>query len=292
MQWFLLALLSAIFLSASSIIEKQVLKKVHAMDFSSAHAVLNFFLSLPFIFFIDWQEVTGIIILFTLTASLFSALAFLLSAKGVRHLELSTVSPLLSLSPGVTAVIAFLVLGEKLHFLGIVGIGFMIIGSYILSSHPHQKLLDPLRTTIRSKYIYFIFLAIIFYSIGSIFDRAILHTFSTALPIYFLFVHFFIALLFIPISGIFGFGLKGIRQGFRDGGIGLFSVSILSMISTFFQMFAIQLVPVALVSGVKRSSSFFTTIIAGELFHENNLKRKIIASCIIIVGSFFIAFGF
>jgi len=285
MSWFFYAGMCALLVSGANLIEKHVLRKVHVIDFSASLALLNVVFSMPFLFFIDYQALNGFVLLLISVTALISAAAFFLVNKGFRHLEVSTVAPLLALSPGSTALLAFLVLGERINQAQILGIIFMIIGSYILTTEPKKSLLEPLHVFFKSRYVQTVILALICYSIASIFDRAILHNFRIAIPAYIFFVNFFIAIIFIPISGIFGVGFKGVALGFRHGGWRLVLASIFTVLYRLFEMKALILAPVAPVSGIKRTSSLFTTIIGGEIFHEHNLGRKIAASLIIIAGT-------
>jgi drug/metabolite transporter (DMT)-like permease len=271
--------------------EKRALQKVHTIDFSVSLAVLNFVFSIPFLFLINYLQLSGLVLLLIFVTALLSTIAFFLVAKGIRHMELSTISPLLSLSPGVTSVLAFFVIGEYLKIQSIVGIILLVVGSYILTLEQNKNLFEPFRVFFRTKYLHLVLLSLLFYSLASIFDRVILHQFIIAIPAYMFFVQFFITLLLIPFGDIFGGGARGVVKAFRLGGKDLFFTSLFVITSRFFEMLSIQLAPIGLVSAVKRSSSFFTTVIGGEIFHEHNLKRKIVSSIIIVVGSMFIAFS-
>jgi len=292
MSWFFFAFLSAVFLSGSALIEKRVLLKVHSVDFSVSLAILNFVLSIPFIFFIDFSAVERFELFLIFVAALLAAIAFFLVAKGIRHLELSTVSPLLSLSPGTTSLLAFFILGETLTLIQIGGILLMIVGSYILTTHPHKSIFEPFRVFSESRYVHLVLLSLLFYSVAAIFDRAILNDFGVSISIYIFFSHIFIAILYILTAGLFGAGIRGVKEGFKLGGFNLFLTSLFTVGYRFFQMEALQLISVGLVSAVTRASSFFTTLIGGELFHEHNLMRKVIASFVIVAGSILIAVSF
>lgn len=285
MPWFFYAGMCALLVSGANLVQKHVLRKVHVIDFSAAMALLNVLFSLPFLFFVDFKALNGFIIFLISVTALISAAAFFLVNKGFRHLEVSTVAPLLALSPASSSILAFLILGEKVSILQISGILFMIIGSYILTTEPKKSLLDPFYLFLKSRYVHVVFLSLFCYGIISIFDRSILHNFRVSIPSYIFFLNFFIALAFIPISGIFGVGYKGVIIGFREGGWKLFVASIFTVLYRLFEMKALVLAPVALVSGIKRTSSLFTTVIGGEIFHERNLGRKIVASIVIVAGT-------
>ncbi len=289
MSWFVYALLCAVFLSAASLIEKRVLRTAHAIDYSATLAVVNLFISIPFLFFIDFSSVTPIALLLIFITAIFASVAFYLVAKAVRHLEISTVSPLLALSPGTTSLLAFFVLGESLDTQHIIGILSMIVGSYILAMDSGRGIFEPIKFFFKSKYIHFVFFSLFLYSIGAVLDRAILHIFEIPVVTYIFFIHLFVSILYLPISFLFRGSVHGMIKILRSSGPDVFFASIFTVGYRFFQMEAIQLVAVGLVSAIKRSSTLLTTLVGGELFHEKNLFRKMLASLVIIVGALFIA---
>lgn len=288
MSWFIFALLAAIFLSASTLVEKRSLERIHTIDLSVALAFTNLVLSLPFLFFVDISKITRDSTVVIFGSAALAAAAFYLVAKGMRHLEISLVAPLLALAPGTTGALGFFVLGEHLSTIHIAGIACMIIGSYVLTLEPHRNLLYPFKTFAQSKYIHFILLSLLFYSAGATLDRAILSDFGVPIANYMFFAHFFIALLYIPVILVLRRDVGDIKSTFRIEGGNILILSVLTITYRFFQMQALSLMFVGLVSAIKRSSSFFTTLVGGELFHEKNLGRKLAASAIIIAGTILI----
>jgi drug/metabolite transporter (DMT)-like permease len=290
MSWFIFAVLSALFLSASSITEKRALLRVHSIDLSAALAFVNLIIAAPFLFFIEWARVSVSILFLIFGAALVTAVAFYLIAKAMRHLEISFVAPLLALTPGSTALAGFLVLGEALSRIDVLGIIFMIIGSYILALEPHHDFLQPIRTFVRSRYVKFVLISLVLYSLGATLDRAIVFDFEVPIANYMFFVHLFVAVLYLPMIAVLGIGGEGVRRGFKLETKNIIFISIFTVLYRLFQMYALSLAFVGLVSAIKRSSSFFTTLIGGELFHEGRLGRKLIASLIIIFGATLIVF--
>lgn len=289
MSWFFFAFLCALFLSAATILEKRVLAKVHSIDFAIASAVLNLLFSIPFLFLVDFSDLSPIVVAFIFCSAFLAAVSFLLVAKGMRHLEVSVVSPLLSLSPGTTSVLAFLLLGERLGAIQIGGVVCMIVGSYVLTMQPQKGILEPLALFFRSQYVKFILFSLLFYSFGAIVDRVIFTELNATIPVYMLVFHISVAILYIPIAYAFGGSIGGTLGAFRKGGSDLIFASLFTVGYRYFQMEALRLAAVGLVSAVKRSSSFFTTIIGGELLHEKEIGKKVFASSIIILGAVLIA---
>ena len=291
MPWYSYAFIAALFVSFSTLVEKKVLIHVHSKSFSSALAVSNFILSLPLLYFVDWSSLSTESLVYITASSLMAAIAFLLVAKGIRHLEISTVAPLLVLNPGAAAIAGFLFLNEHLSLLQTGGIVLMMIGSYLLATVEVGPKV-PLRAFFSSKYVVLILVSILFYALGAALDR-ILVTDLLVSPLTYLFVaHFFTALIFLVFSIGWGRGVSGIREALSTHGNEIALMSIFTIAYRYFQLEAFQLAYVGLVSAIKRSSSFFTTLIGGELFHEHHVRAKACASLIIILGCFLIVWQF
>ena len=282
--WLTFALLAAFFSAGAVLIQKRTLINEHAMEFSTNLALLNVMLTLPFFFFVDFSQIKFWPLAFIFFASILGSIAFLLVAKGLRHMEISSASPLLVLGPGITATLAFIFLGESLKPLQVGGIGVLILGSYILELKDSHDFLHPIRVFNQSKYVYFIVIALILYGVSSVLDRQILAHFNVEPIAYIAFVHIFIAFHFIVMISIFHDGFKGIQNGFKNVGPWLLLASMLTIGYRFAQAQAVKIAYVGLVVPVKRLSAFFTTIIGGELYHEHNLLRKAIACLIMILG--------
>lgn len=288
MTWFLFAFLCALLLSASTILEKRVLQKIHSIDFTVASALLNFLFCVPFVLMIDVSHLDPKTLSFIFCAAFLAAISFFLVAKGMRHLEISTVSPILSLTPGVTSLFAFVLLGETLSVVQISGVLAMIFGSYVLTMDEGKGFFQPFKMFVQSHYVQFILLSLVFYSFGAILDRVVLSELNATVPVYMFAFHISVALLYIPIAWRFGGSVRGTIKAFRNSGPDLVFTSLFTVGYRYFQMEALQIAAVGLVSAVKRSSSLFVTLIGGELFHEKNLKRKLLAVIVIMIGSLFI----
>ncbi len=284
MEWIVYALIAALLLSVVSLIEKQVLTVSRSIDFVTSVAWGNLFFSLPFLLFVDFSSVTAIPVFLIFLSSLGAMSAFILVAKGIKHLDISTVSPLLSLTPGATALFAFFVLGESLTYQQVLGLGFMIAGSYVLAIDQGKTVWASLYEFVHSKYIDYILLSLLFYSMAAVLDRAILFEFGFPIPAFMFFFHVFMAFFAFLVAVFFGGGVWSVVASFKKQKGRMLLSSLFTVMYRYFQLLAIQLVFIGLVSAVKRSSSFFTTLIGGELFHEKHLGRRMVSTCIIFVG--------
>ncbi len=287
MQWYVFAILAAVLTAASTIVEKKTLLKEHAMEFSAVLALFNFgitFFLLPYIDFNISPKTIGIMYI----VSVLGALAYLFVAKAIRHMDVSIVSPLMTISPAIVVILAFFILGERITFLQLFGILLLIVGSYILERQYHgTKKIFTRR--FKSNYFYYVFLALILYGFCSIFDKFILRTVSplTYIPI----IHFFIAINFIILICIFHNGFEGIKHGIKSAGKWILLVAIFVTGYRLLQAQAISMAYVSLVIPIKRMSAFFTTLIGGRIFHEKNLAQRVFACIIILAGVFLVILG-
>ena len=278
------AFLAAILTAAASVIEKKTLMREHALEFSTVLAMFNMILAIPFFFVIDYSKIVIFPLICTFFVSICGAVAFLLVSKSVRHMELSSASPFLVLGPGVTAVIAFFVLGEALSLVQIGGLILLMFGAYVLQLKNHHSLLEPLRVFRGSKYIHYIFIALMLYGICSVMDRYILGYLGFQLEAYMAFVHVFLAGNLFVMLYLFHDGVKGIVHGVKSAGWWILVVAILTISYRYFQMEAIKIASAGLVIAVKRSSVLFCVLLGGELFHERNIARKLLATVIMLAG--------
>jgi len=288
MQWLIFALVSAIFASAALLIEKKILAREHAMEFSASLAFFNLMLSIPFLLFIDYSklQITPLVYIFFLMIVV--ATAFLLVAKSIRHMELSTVAPLTVLIPAVTAILAFVFLNEKLGSMQISGIVLIMAGAYILELHRGHNFLEPFKIIAKSKYFHFIFLGVTLYGVAAFFDRVILSNYDIRPISYMVFANIFLAFHFFVMMSFFHDGFRGLRKGLRRFGLLLLPISIFTIIYRLAFFEALKIEYAGLVVSVQKMSVLFAVIIGGELFREKNILRKSIASLIMLAGILFI----
>ncbi|MCF7872526.1 DMT family transporter [Candidatus Woesearchaeota archaeon] len=285
MDWFIFAILTALLTGIQSIVQKKVLFKEHAMSFSATLAVVIAFITLPFLFIVDFSLIPGIAWVVMYFTSVLGSIAFLLIAKAVRHMDMSSSSPLLVIGPAFTALVAWILLGENITFQHMIGIFLLIVGSYVLELKPHHGLFEPVRVFIRSKYIHYIVLALILYALCASGDRFVLGSSNIGVSAesYLAIIHFFLAINYLIMISVFHDGVREIKDGLKRNGWWVLLIAALTFGYRYFQAQAVKLVNVALVSAIKRLAALFSTIIGGELFHEKNLLRKSIA-CVVMLG--------
>jgi drug/metabolite transporter (DMT)-like permease len=288
----MLALASALFEGGSMIAEKKTLMREHAMEFSAAMSICALLLVTPLWWLGDVKSLSLTAVGYIFIASLCSALTIYYIAKGLRHLAVSLATPFLAFGPLITAIFAFLFLGELITPIQWIGIIVILIGAYILQSHPHQHLLDPFKHLFISKYIKYIFVGMIFYALTGIMDKKIVSPvyqggLGVAVISYLPLLFFFMAVIFMVMMLIFHDGFEGIGRGMKSNVSWLLVIALLTIAykATIIAAIAIPGVLLSLVIPIKKLSAIFSTIIGGELFHEDHVLKNSFASIIMIVGA-------
>jgi bacterial/archaeal transporter family protein len=287
MIWFWYALASALIIAIITVLQKQVLREEHATEFVVALSILNALFSLPLFFTIDYQTLSIPPLLIIIGASIIATVSQILNARSLRHMDISTASPLYTTAPAVTAILAFFILGEQLSTFQVCGIVVIIIGTYLLE----LKKKDPLSVSVKlihSKYFYFIVISIFLFGINALLSRYLLTHYRLAPQVLVAFSHIFLSILLSSYFFIRYDGYRGIANSFKKYGSILILISILTIGYRLLEIRSLQLAAATgIVIAVVKSSSLFTTIIGGRLFKEKNLGIKTL-SCIIIIAGIFL----
>lgn len=297
MQWVFLALGSAMLNALSSVTEKKTLFKEHAMEYATVISLFMFVLSLPLLVIADFSGITQQQWLLMFLISLLDAVAFLYITKAVRHMELSESSPLFVYGPAITAVLAFFFIGEMLTARQVAGILSVTLGAYVLELK-HMKsreaeILRPFKVMLQSKYIHYLFFGLVLYAVAAVMARFILNTNNPdAVDPYALLIvtHFLVAAIYLIMLHRYHDGFKGIKHGIHNAGKLIILAAIFLFASRVFLTVALAIpaAEVALILGVRRLSSLFSTVLGGELYHDKNLSQKIFACIIMIFGALLI----
>src|SRR5512143_1612444 len=136
MFWFGWASASALLSAGAAIIQKKALARASALEFSFLVSVVILALSLFIPFSVDIASIPVLTLVIIIGKSLIGGFAFLCVMTALEHNQISSVLPLLGLTPAVTALLSFLVTGEHLNGGEWAGIGLMVAGTYVLEARP------------------------------------------------------------------------------------------------------------------------------------------------------------
>ena len=289
MTWFAVALISALLSAFAAITQKKVLFNLSALEFSFLLSIANLVFSIPFFFFIDYDTINILNLLILLVKSVIGVAAFLCVMIALKNLEISNALPLLALTPGFVAVFAFLLLGESLKTVEVIGLMFLIFGTFILESKNLKEFVSPFSVFLKSKYHRYIILALFLFTASSILDKLLLIKLNLSPISLTAFQHIYFAILFSIIFLISSRKTKIDSVGFKKENIGWIAlISLLTIGYRYTQIVAVSLASVALVLAIKRTSVFWATVIGGKLFNDKDLLKRSIAAILILVGAILI----
>jgi drug/metabolite transporter (DMT)-like permease len=289
MTWFFIALLSSFLSAFAAITQKKVLFNLNPVQFSFYLSVANLILSIPFFFFIDYDVINFSNLLVLFVKSIIGVIAFLCVMTALKNLQISNALPLLALTPGFVAVFAFLFLGETLKTQEVLGLIFLIAGTYILESKNLKEILFPLNVFLRSKYHRYILAALLLFAASSVMDKFLLIKLELTPVSLTAFQHLYFAFLFLLIYFLFkGKLVNRSPQINKADVLWIILISILTIGYRYTQVVSISLASVALTLAVKRTSVLWATIIGGKIFKDSNLIKKTIAVLFILLGAILI----
>ena len=275
---------SSVLFSFSSDSRKKILFKERALSLSLILALFNLILVIPFFFFIEYDLVTssGLLVLFF--KSILGAFAFLFTIKGIKNLDISKALPLLVLTPGLVAFFAFIMLGEPLKLIEIGGMVLLLGGTYILQLRKKEEILEPIKESLKPRGNHYIILALILFTITSILDKAILKNYNVPLNAFMAFQHLFFAIIFTFLAIMYSRNVN-LEKSFKLSWKLISTLAVITIIYRYSYLYAVKIAPVALVLSIKRISVFFAVLIGGKLFKDLSLKRRAIATAIMILGA-------
>ena len=241
---------------------------------------------LPFIKYVDFSIHANTILLIILVAIL-GFVGFFCINIAYKNCEISSVSPLLNISPLLLMVLAVIFLGEVISILQLIGIIVILVGGYIISLKDWKIFLHPF-TALKFKYYMFVGGTIVAWSIAQLFMRIILM--KTNIWTY---LFFFSASVFVFSVIVVIFRRRGIIHIYKNHWRFIVLIEAFILISDIAHVFVFNMpgVMISLAMPVKRMSSLFIVLIGGTVFKEKKLLQKSVASVLMLVGLFAISFS-
>jgi len=206
---------------------------------------------------------------------------------GIKKLGLSAVLPLMVTVPGIVAIIAWPLLGDKLNRLEIIGLLVLLLGTYLHQLKDIRQPLSPFHPNHRQMIP--IFIAITANTIAALLDRSLLSQVKIN-PLHYLVLQHAFMVVFMSISLLlFKLSLKPCLIHLRTHA-GLFVLLALMTVGyRYAQMRAVMIAPVALVLAIRRTSTFFATVAGGTIFKEEKWRQRAMAVIAMLVGVYFLA---
>lgn len=278
-MWILFALLNPLSEAIRSLISKKTSEKVDPMVIAWFNYFLPFFLFVPGVFFIElkfslqfWQAViiSGII---NLTATIFYN-------KALAYGNISSVMPMLSFTPLFMLVTSPLLIGEFPNTYGLIGIIFIVTGSYLLNFKSIKNgIFSPFKSLIRNKGTRYMLFVSFIWSISANFDKISIKSSSVYQHLIFINIVVF-SLMTILLVLQKKFNKDVIFENKKN----LLVISTLAVSSFIFHMVALSLTLVAYVIALKRLSGLISVFFGYYFLKEEGIKERLLGAFIMFLG--------
>jgi len=197
----------------------------------------------------------------------------------LQRAEISSTLPLLGLTPGIVALLAYFTIGDLISAREIAGLVLMIAGVFFL-----ERKGGMLRAN-----NWHIWAALTLFAVSAVLDKALVSGYKTH-PLVVLFYQHAVFLAFYAL--LFSRKKQSLRYLLTQDHrltLGLIVITaVVTICYRYTQLAATQLAPVAMVLAVKRTSVFFASLIGGTLFSEQRLPWKLAGAAMIIAAGFLI----
>lgn len=295
MPWFLFALLAAVFESIYYI----AIKKVSAGKYVSQIAPIIFLSSAGVLFvaalFTGLPALQPNFWYYVVAATMINVVVIALYFRAFQLEDISLTLPLISFTPLFLLLTSFLLLHEFPQPAGLIGIVFIVMGSYVLYSNGAQHWPGPFRQLFHSTGARLMLLVAILFSIAAnLSKQVILHSnpFFGAFTVHLAIGVVFLFWLLIRLASTkkkAGLGTTTLSPHFSPPLFTLLPLGFVLGIAALFESLALfqQIVPYVI--SVKRLSIFFGVLLGGMLFREKNLGRRTLGAMIMVVGVVIIA---
>jgi len=286
MNWVILILISAIFISIRNILTKKLLFKNDPLPIMF---LISVFSLIGMIFFktnIHGNLSMNIYILLIIK-SIIIGIVWLCLYQAYKHMNISTISPLRNLSPLFLIIFSLIFLGENITFVNYFGIGLLIISAYALEIKSFRNLLEPLKI-FKTKFFGYILISLIGSSISATLDKIILKSINYQSILFFFYL--FISIFYLGII-FFKNDFSNIKKLFKPNQIVLILLITLSALIADFSYFIAAAIPatlIVLIIPLRRTSTFISTLIGGNFFKEKNIWYKGLICLVMILGVYLI----
>ena len=285
-MWLLLAFVSALFSAAAAVMQKKILFRIDALTFSFMLSIVLMGFSTGTLLFMDAFHLSSITLFVLIIKSVINAAAFLFVMMALQRGGISSTLPLLALTPGVTALLAYGALGETISKYEILGLLFMIAGVFLLERN--ESAASKNKQWFDSSHWY-IGSALILFSVSSVFDKYLVSGIKTPPLVVLFYQH---AVFLVLYGGLYFRKHRPLKSftesGMRSTVLLILAVAVLTMGYRYTQLAAVKLGSVALVLAVKRTSVFWAALVGGKLFDEKRIVPKLFAAACIIAAGFMI----
>ncbi|MCK4309691.1 MAG: EamA family transporter [Candidatus Atribacteria bacterium] len=235
---------------------------------------------------INQTELQPIGWLFIILSALFHTFYFYFLGKTYSYGHLSLTYPIVRSSPLFVPLLAFLLIREKLSFVGISGIIIILIGIYLLHlrSISWKSFLEPLKY-MKGKATTYAFSTALFSAFYSVNDKMGVRCVQPFIYIYITWI--VLSIFYLPII-FFKNNRKDIKFEWKDNKKSILISAFLVLFSYLLTLFAFTIDKVSYIVSLRQLSAVFGVILGTFVLKEKYGKIRLFASIIMFIGFFLV----
>jgi len=273
-NWILLMVIDAFVISFSEVFKKKALAKNSIYEIPAFFTLIAFFINL--FFSKDAINIDYIYLPIILIKSIIIVVAWLITIKAIKELQLSLYGILKISRIVFTVLLSCLFLGERFTLITFVGLLIVIVGLVLVNIIDKE-----VQKKNNNKIIVLFLISCIGSAISAIIDKKILvHITTSQLQFWFylfLTILFFIALIIREKK----INISSIKNNYW---IPLIAICMAMSDRLLFMANSIQSSKVIVMIVLKQLSVVISIILGKLIFKENNILKKILYSILIIIG--------
>ena len=296
-MWLVFALVSALFLGLYDVAKKQSLKENAVIPVLWFNTLFCSLLMLPFTLL---SATTGVLdgsIFYVPTAGwelhrLLMLKAFIVLGSwifgyfGMKHLPITLFGPINATRPIIVLLGGLLLFGERLNLYQWIGVIIAVISFYMLSLSGKKEGIS----FSHNKWVFCVIMATLLGAVSALFDKYLLGRFNN------MFVQawsnfYQLALMTIILFTLWWPTRKHTTPFQWKWPIIFIAVFLTLADYAYFVSLAQSASMVSIVSMIRRSSVIVSFLCGALLFHEKNLKSKVIDLLLVLLGLFFLLIG-
>ena len=296
-MWLAFALVSALFLGLYDVAKKQSLKENAVIPVLWFNTLFCSLLMLPFTL-LSWK--TGVLdgsIFYVPTAGwelhrLLMLKAFIVLGSwifgyfGMKHLPITLFGPINATRPIIVLLGGLLLFGERLNLYQWIGVIIAVISFYMLSVSGKKEGIS----FTHNKWVFCVIMATLLGAVSALFDKYLLGRFNN------MFVqawsNFYQLALMTVILFTLWWPTRKHTTPFQWKWPIIFIAVFLTLADyAYFVSLAQSASMVSIVSMIRRSSVIVSFLCGALLFHEKNLRSKVIDLILVLLGLFFLLIG-